>query len=70
MTILSYALEVLNALPGLISAGVDVYDFINTTNDNIKKMQDENRDPTDQEWSDLNQLVEALRAQRPDVTGE
>ncbi len=70
MTALAFAIEALNTLPGLISAGIDVIDLINKTSDDLKKMQDENRDPTDDEWAALNKAVEDLRAQRPDVTTE
>ncbi len=67
MPAIAYAIQLLGTLPSLISAGIDVVDLINNANDALKKMQAENRDPTDSEWSDLNDLVEKLRASRPDV---
>lgn len=70
MTALTFAIEAFNALPGLIAAGIDIIGFINTTNDALQKMQDEDRDPSDAEWEQLNNTVEMLRAQRPDITGE
>lgn len=68
MSALLFAMQVLNSLPSLIEAGVDVYDIINSTNENLKKMMDEDRDPTDEEWETLNELIESLRAQRSDVS--
>lgn len=70
LTALGFAIEILGQLPGLISAGVDVISLINKTNDSLKDMQANDRDPTDEEWQALNDLVEELRALRPDVTGE
>jgi hypothetical protein len=70
MTALTFAMQVLNLLPSLIEAGVDVYDLVNKTNASLKQMQDEKRDPNDAEWDALNQAIEELRAQRPDVDKE
>ncbi len=70
MSAIAFAIEALNVLPGLISSGIDVIDLINKTSADLKKMQDENRDPTDSEWEALNKIVEDLRTQRPDVTEE
>ncbi len=66
-TVITYAVEVLNALPQLIVAGVDILQFLHDSNSAIKKMQVENRDPTNEEWDALNKIIEDLRAQRPDV---
>lgn len=68
MPALSFAIEALSALPDLIAAGVNVVEFIGAANTALKTMQSEDRDPTDAEWEALNQAVETLRAQRPDVT--
>lgn len=70
MTALAFAIEALNVLPGLISAGMDVVSFITKASDDLKKMQSEGRDPTDEEWDALNNVVQDLRAKRPDVSGE
>lgn len=68
MTALAFAIEAFNVLPGLISAGMDIVDFVNKTNTALTAMQAENRDPTDEEWEALNKVIEDLRAQRPDLT--
>ncbi len=70
MTALAYALQLLNSLPGLIEAGVDVYDMVTQANADLKKMQAEGRDPNADEWATLNAAIEDLRNQRPDVSGE
>ena len=68
MTALSFAIQALTALPELIAAGADVVAFVNKANNDLRAMQEENRDPTDAEWNELNATVEALRAARPDVS--
>lgn len=70
MTALAFALEAFNVLPSLISAGMDVMDFINKTSDDLKKMQETGSDPTPEQWQELRDLIETLRSQRPDVTNE
>lgn len=70
MSALAFAIQAFNVIPGLVAAGMDIYEFVSKASDDLKKMQDENRDPTDQEWADLNKVIEDLRAQRPDVGGE
>lgn len=66
-SLLAYTLEILEALPVLINQGIDIYDLLVTSNAQIKKMQQENRNPTDAEWEALNDLIKTLRAQRPDI---
>lgn len=70
MPAIAFAMNILSELPALIGAGIDVVDLITKGNDALKKMQVENRAPSDEEWAELNQMIEDLRAQRPDVTGE
>lgn len=70
MSAISYAIEALNLLPGLISAGMDVVEFATKTSNGLKVMQAEGRDPTDEEWNALNATVEELRNRRPDVSNE
>ena len=64
MLTLKFAMDALNALPSLIAVGADILSFIETTNEKLKQMQAESRDPTDEEWESLNQTIEELRAQR------
>lgn len=56
------ATTVLQLLPSLIQAGIDVMDLINSTNGVITKAQAEGRDPTDSEWNALDAQISALRA--------
>lgn len=67
MSAIAFAIEVLSVLPTLIQAGTDVIGLVTKTNEALKAMQDADRDPTDAEWAELNELVESLRAQRPNV---
>ncbi len=67
MPAIAFAIQALTAIPELISAGMDVVDLVNQSNDALKKMQSEKRDPTDEEWGVLNKTIDALRASRPSV---
>lgn len=67
MTVLAFALEAWSVIPSLISTGSDIIDFWNKTNAALEKMQTEDRNPSDDEWSALHKIIEDLRAQRPDV---
>lgn len=51
------ALEVLQALPALLQAGVQVEGFINNAASLVGTLQTENREPTQAEW-------DAIRAER------
>ena len=61
MNAIMYALQVLEALPGLIAAGQSVVALVQNTSEALKRMQAESRDPTDQEWVTLNIQIEQLR---------
>lgn len=60
---LMYALQALEVIPQLISAGQNVIGLVEHTTSAMKKMVAENRDPTPGEWDDLNQKIDDLRAQ-------
>lgn len=62
-SIIAYALQALEAIPTLISTGQSVVSLVEHSTSVIKTAQAENRDPTDQEWSDLNALIDSLRTQ-------
>lgn len=62
-SIIAYALQALEAIPTLIAAGQSVIGLIQHSTAALKLMQTENRDPTDQEWADLNATIDALRQQ-------
>jgi len=61
-TILAYAMQVLQVLPVLITAGQNVTAFIKQANDALYKMQAEGRDPSAAEWDALNAQIDQLRA--------
>lgn len=61
-----YAIQVLEVLPGFIEAGKNVVEFIENTSKTLKAMQAEGRDPTDEEWTALNDQISALRGQLQD----
>ena len=63
MPVLVLATTILEALPGLLSAGMNVIALINSTNATINKAQAENRDPTPEEWNALDLMVADLRKQ-------
>jgi hypothetical protein len=63
-------MQALTLLPELIGAGVDVIGLINQTNDSLKAMKEEGRDPSPEEWDVLNTKVEELRAQLPDLDAD
>lgn len=65
-TAIAYALQLLGSLPGLIQAGADVFGIITTGREKIDLFDRENRDPTPEEWDELNQKIEALRAELHD----
>ncbi|MGQ0742584.1 MAG: hypothetical protein ACT4OG_09900 [Alphaproteobacteria bacterium] len=55
----------LEALPGLIQAGVEVVTLITSTVAQVKSMIAENRDPTPAEWDALHAKIAALSPGRP-----
>lgn len=63
MNALAMALQLLNALPPLIAAGIEVKGLIEDQAAKLKVMADEGRDPTQQEWDDMNAKIGELRAE-------
>lgn len=63
MTQLQFALAVLQAVPGLVAAGMDVVKFVEQQTAALTAMQAAGRDPTADEWS-------ALRAQVDNATDQ
>lgn len=63
MGALAITTTVLQLLPSLIQAGIDVVGLINSTNSVISAAQAAGRDPTDAEWNALDAQISALRAQ-------
>ena len=66
MEAIAYAIELLSILPSLIGAGRDVRELVENGTSALKAMQDENREPTAQEWDALNALITSLRAELHD----
>ena len=60
---LMYAMQVLEVIPTLIAAGQSVITLVQQTNDRLKVMQAENRNPSPQEWADLNATIASLRTE-------
>lgn len=60
---IALVLNILESLPQLIQAGVDVTNVLQNVADTIKLAQSENRDPTDAEWAALDASVQTLRDQ-------
>lgn len=63
MTALAFASQLLGALPALIAGGVEILGLIEEGNAKLKQFDEEKRDPTDLEWSDLNDRIEELRGE-------
>jgi hypothetical protein len=63
MNALAMALQLLNALPTLIAAGIEVKGLIEEETAKLQTMADEGRDPTPAEWDALNTRIEGLRAE-------
>lgn len=63
MPVLTIATTVLQLLPSLIQAGIDVMGLLQSTNKVITNAQAAGRDPTDAEWAALDTQISALRAQ-------
>lgn len=59
---LTFAIQFLTQLPSLILAGQEVVGMINKSNEALKNMQADGRDPTDAEWKELNDSIAALGA--------
>jgi len=61
-TALMMALQLLQSLPALIAAGAEVKGLIEDQTTKLKDMADTGRDPTQQEWDELNAQIDKLRA--------
>lgn len=60
---LTYAIAVLQALPPLIKAGIDIYALVDHANKSLKRMQETGTAPTDEDWAELNKISDDLHAQ-------
>ena len=60
-TTMMMALQLLQSLPALIAAGAEVKGLIEDQTAKLKDMADTGRDPTQQEWDELNAQIDKLR---------
>lgn len=60
-TALAFAMQLLESLPALIDAGVKVKDLLANGNAKLQIFAAEGRDPTPEEWDDLNASIDAKR---------
>jgi hypothetical protein len=60
---ISYAIQLLGMMPGLIAAGQSVMGLVTQGQTALSKMQAEKRDPSPEEWAALDQMRDALHAQ-------
>lgn len=56
-TVADFALAFLAQLPGLIAAGIDITASVAAHRAALEKMKSENRDPTPDEWAQLNERL-------------
>lgn len=56
------AIALLEELPALVVATVEVRSWLSEQTAVVKAMQAENRDPTDAEWSAMHDSIDSLRA--------
>lgn len=63
MDAITLATMVLEILPKLVQASTEVYTLIHNTNSLLKTMQSEGRDPTAEEWDDINKQIHDLSNQ-------
>lgn len=61
MGALTFAMELLGSLPGLIAGGIEVVGLIERGNASLKTFAEEKRDPTPAEWDELNAEIAAKR---------
>ena len=60
---MSTAVTILLQILALVQAGVDIATAAGPLYAKLKAIQDEGRDPTDQEWADLNAEIDRLRGE-------
>lgn len=62
-TAIAYALQLVTSLPSLIKAGADVLDLLDKGKQKLQAFATEKRDPTPEEWDELNASIAAKRQQ-------
>lgn len=61
MPAIAFASQILSMLPTFIQAGMSVVEFSTWGAEKVKAMADEGRDPTPEEWDELNARTAELR---------
>ena len=56
-----FAFQLLNALPQFIQAGIEISGLVTRMSERMHDMSLTGRDPTKEEWDELNAELEALR---------
>ncbi len=62
MTALAYLINLLTSLPGLIAAGINVKQLLDEHRAVLQGIQAQGRDPTPEEWANLDNRIKALQA--------
>lgn len=57
------ALQLLQVIPDLVAAGVEVKGLVDEYSTKLNAMAAEKRDPTAEEWAELNATIQRLRSQ-------
>lgn len=60
---LLFAMQLLNSLPTLIAAGVEIKGIVDNANAKLADMAKSGRNPTAEEWAELNGNIMGLRDQ-------
>lgn len=61
MSAIQFAMLLLQNVPAIVAAGKDVIAYIKEGMESLRSMQDENRDPTTEEWEALDARISELR---------
>lgn len=59
MNAVQYALTVLSGIQTLVAAGSAVAQIVSDAGLALQTMQDQNRDPTPEEWANINERIKA-----------
>lgn len=63
MNAIAYAVQLLSVLPSLVQAGKDIQSTIAMGTARLSSMQAEQRDPTQNDWDELNLHIRTLRGE-------
>ena len=66
-TALQLAIQILETLPSIINMTLEAAKYVKDSITALRLMQLEGRDPTEAEWNALNDTIQKLRDERPEV---